>query len=75
MDDFEKLLQEELKNPAFQREWDKLEIEYAIKEILIRARVEKNLRQKQLAELTGIRQSNISRIENGNCVPSIHPPP
>ena len=27
--------------------------------------------QKELSEKTGIRQSNISRIENGNCSPTV----
>jgi transcriptional regulator with XRE-family HTH domain len=35
------------------------------------ARCEENLTQQQLAERSGVRQSNISRIENGACVPSI----
>ena len=38
---------------------------------LIGARIERDLTQKQLAELSGIRQSNISRIENGTCSPTI----
>ncbi len=38
---------------------------------LIGARIECDLTQKQLAELSGIRQSNISRIENGTCSPTI----
>ena len=38
---------------------------------IIAARMERNLTQKELAEKTGIRQSNISRIENGNCSPTI----
>ena len=34
-------------------------------------RIESNLTQKELAEKIGIRQSNISRIENGNCSPTV----
>ena len=31
----------------------------------------KRLTQKELAERCGIRQSNISRIENGSCSPTV----
>ena len=37
----------------------------------IGARIEQNLTQEQLARRSGIRQSNISRIENGTCSPTI----
>ena len=33
---------------------------------LSKARKEKGLTQKQLSEITGVRQSSISRLENGN---------
>ena len=47
------------------------ELEEQIKKLLIYSRLECNLTQKQLSEKSGIRQSNISRIENGSCVPTI----
>ena len=33
---------------------------------------EKPMTQKQLAERIGTRQSNIARMESGNCNPSFH---
>ena len=71
MDDFEKTLQESLQDEEFKKEWKNTELEYQITRMLVAARNEKQLTQKQLAEASGVRQSNISRIENGNCVPSI----
>ena len=71
MDDFEKTLQESLQDEEFKKEWKNTELEYQITRMLVAARNEKQLTQKQLAEVSGVRQSNISRIENGNCVPSI----
>ncbi|MBQ8942132.1 MAG: helix-turn-helix transcriptional regulator [Firmicutes bacterium] len=71
MDDFEKTLQECLQDEEFKKEWKNTELEYQITRMLVAARNEKQLTQKQLAEASGVRQSNISRIENGNCVPSI----
>ena len=35
------------------------------------ARKEKNLTQEQLAQVTGINQANISRLENGTANPSL----
>ena len=40
--------------------------------MILKARNEKNLTQAELAARTGIRQSNISRIEKGQVVPSIY---
>ena len=46
-------LNERMKNPEFAAEYKALEPEYEIIEQLIRARAEKNLTQKELAEITG----------------------
>lgn len=71
MSDFQEYLNEQLKNPAFRAEWEALEPEYQIKRMLIEERTRKQLTQKQLAELTGITQADISRLENGTANPSI----
>ena len=60
-----------LKNEEVQNELKKNETEYKIIEEIITARKEKNLTQKELAELIGTRQSNISRLESGNYNPSL----
>ena len=71
MSDIDELLEEELKDPDFAKAWEETEIEYQIKSMLINARIENHMTQKQLSEKTGIRQSNISRIEKGACIPTI----
>ena len=71
MDDLQKHLEELLKDPEFAAEWERQRPEREYINAMIGARIEKNLTQKELAERTGIRQSNISRIENGNCSPTI----
>lgn len=38
---------------------------------LYETRIDLGLSQKQLSELSGIRQSNISRIERGMCTPDL----
>ena len=60
------------KDPELKKEYDALEIEYQLKQALIDIRNEKHLTQKDLAELTGIHQSDISKIENGNANPSLN---
>jgi len=71
MNDLRKHLEEQLKDPIFSEEWERQRPEREYIKAIIAARIEKNLTQKELAEKTGIRQSNISRIENGNCSPTI----
>jgi DNA-binding XRE family transcriptional regulator len=71
MNDYKKHLEEQLNNPEFVTEWEHQRPEREYIKAIIAARMESNLTQKELAEKTGIRQSNISRIENGNCSPTI----
>ncbi|MCL2019122.1 MAG: helix-turn-helix domain-containing protein [Oscillospiraceae bacterium] len=71
MDDLKKYLDNQLKEPEFALEWERQRPEREYIKSIIAVRIEKNLTQKELAEKTGIRQSNISRIENGNCSPTI----
>ena len=41
-------------------------------QVLIDARIESNLTQKELSYLTGIHQSKISRIESGKINPTVN---
>ena len=72
MSDFRVYLDEQMKNPEFKAEWDALEPEFQIVKAMLQGRQEKNLTQKELAELTGITQADISRLENGNANPSLN---
>lgn len=65
MDDLDRLLDKKLKEPEFKKEWDKLELRYAVIRQLIKIRNTYNLSQSQLAEKLNTTQSVISRIENG----------
>jgi predicted transcriptional regulator len=60
-----------LKNKEVKDELKKNEAEYKIVEEIITARMERNLTQKDLAELIGTKQSNISRLESGNYNPTL----
>ena len=71
MDDFDTYLKEQMADPEFKKEWDSSELEYQLMMMILKARNEQNLTQSELARRTGIRQSNISRIEKGEALPSI----
>jgi len=60
-----------LENDEVRNEIKMNEAEYKIIEDIISTRMERNLTQKDLAELVGTRQSNISRLESGNYNPSL----
>ncbi|MGN1137956.1 MAG: helix-turn-helix domain-containing protein [Ruminococcus sp.] len=68
---FRETLNEQLKNPEFKKEWDALEPEYQIIKAMLDTRKKKSMTQKQLADITGIPQADISRLENGNANPSL----
>ena len=71
MSDFRKYVDRQMQDPDFKAEHERTRAEYEITRALIAARISQNLTQKELSERTGIRQSNISRIENGTCSPTV----
>ena len=71
MSDFKEHLVEQLSDSEFAVEWERQKPERDYIKAIIAARIDQKLTQKDLAERTGIRQSNISRIENGNCSPTV----
>jgi ribosome-binding protein aMBF1 (putative translation factor) len=64
-------IKEQMENPEFAKEYAALDEEYEIVRQIISARIASGLTQKELAERIGTRQSNVSRIENGNSNPSV----
>lgn len=71
MTDFRDFLAEQLENDELRKEYDALEPEFAIIQAMIDARKEAGYTQKELSERSGIAQSDISKLENGNANPSI----
>ncbi len=71
MSDFRNYLNKQLENPDFKKEWDYLEPEYNTMQAMIDTRKRCNMTQKELAERTGIDQSDISKIETGNANPAL----
>lgn len=68
---FDDFLNEQLDNPDFKAEYEALQPEHAIIQAFIDARQNSGVTQKELARRTGIAQSDISKLENGNANPSI----
>lgn len=59
------------KDKEFKAIYDELKPEYAFIEAVIKKRLKKGYTQKQLADKMGTKQSAISRLESGNCNPSL----
>ncbi len=68
---FDDFLNEQLENPEFRSEYEALQPEHAIIQAFIDARHNSGITQNELARRTGIAQSDISKLENGNANPSI----
>ena len=68
---YKEFLDEKLKNPEFKKEWDELEPEFQLIKAMLQGREEQNLSQRQLADRTGVTQSDISKIESGEANPTL----
>lgn len=64
-------LMEQMKCEDFKEAFEEIGPEYEIIRAVIDGRSALNLTQKELSDKTGIQQSHISRLENGNYNPSI----
>lgn len=71
MKTLEEFKKEQMQNPEFAKAYRELEPEMNLIRAIVSARISQNLTQKELAEKTGIAQTEISRIENGTRNPSL----
>lgn len=71
MSDLSVFLSEQMNDPEFVQEYNAVQPEMDAIRSMIEARKSLNLTQKQLAELTGIDQGDISKLENGLRNPTI----
>ena len=62
---------ERMKNPEFAKAYEEIQPEMNVIRAIIDARISQNITQKELADRTGIAQTEISRLENGTRNPSI----
>lgn len=69
--DFEDWEKKKLRDPQFKAEYDRLQPEFALIEAVLKARKEKGLTQKEIAEKIGTKQSVVSRLERGRANPTV----
>lgn len=69
---FEQVLAEEqLANPSFRAEWQRLAPARALSIALLKYRTEKDLTQRELAEVLEVSQPRVFKLESGEHNPSI----
>ena len=64
-------MEKQMKDLEFAKEHQATSGEFELARVLISARIEQRITQKELARRSGLRQSNISRIESGACSPTV----
>lgn len=65
------VLAQELKNVAFRKAYDSLDLEFVIIKALIDARAKRGMTQEKLAKKIGTKQSAIARFEAGRANPTL----
>lgn len=72
MKTFNDMLEKQLEDDEFRKEYEAIQPEMDVIRAIVDARASQNLTQKGLAERTGINQADISKIENGTRNPSLN---
>lgn len=65
------MLSDQMQDEEFRKEYETIQPEMDVIRAIVDARISQNLTQKELAELTGINQADISKLENGTRNPSL----
>jgi len=68
---FEEVLEDQLRDPEFRKEWEDSEADYQVSRQMIKARLEKKMSQRALAKKVKTSQARISQLENMNGNPSL----
>lgn len=65
------VLEEELRDPEFRREWERTALARAVALGVIRYRSKEGISQRKLAEVLGWKPAQVARLELGEHTPSI----
>lgn len=68
---FDDYFDEQMKDPEFKQEYEKVRQENEPLRAILRARVEKGMTQAAIAKKMGTTQSSIARVESGKSHPTI----
>jgi DNA-binding XRE family transcriptional regulator len=68
---FDQILEEQLQDPEFRVEWERLAPARAIANSLIRYRIDNGLTQTGLGRRLGMSQPGIARLESGDHLPTL----
>ena len=69
---FDDMLFKQLKDDEFRKEYEAIQPEMDVMRAIVDARSSQNMTQKELAERTGIKQADISKLEDGTRNPSVN---
>ena len=69
---FDDMLEKQMKDEEFKKEYEAIQPEFDVIRAIVDARISQNLTQRELAERTGINQADISKLENGTRNPSVN---
>ena len=72
MKTFDEMLAKQMKDEEFKKEYEAIQPEMNEIRASVDARTSQNLTQKELSQLSGITQADLSKIENGNANPSLN---
>ncbi len=62
---FSKVRERMMADPEFRKEYDSLDEEFALIEVMIDARIKANMTQADVAKAMGVSQPRVARIESG----------
>ena len=68
---FDDILNEQLKDINFKKEYEDIQPEMDVIRAIVDAGTAQNLTQKELSKRTGINQADISKLENGTRNPTV----
>ena len=68
---FDDMLNEQLEDIKFRKEYEDIQPEMDVIRAIVDARTSQNLTQKELSKRTGINQADISKLENGTRNPTV----